>query len=97
MRGYMYFTGPQFETPAEIRAARLLGADAVGMSTATEAIVARHAGLLVCGLSLITNRAAGLSNQAITLEEVRMTAAQAASRFTALIDTLVKKLAQETP
>lgn len=57
---YMWFSGPSFETPAEIRAARILGADAVGMSTAPETILARHAGMKVAALSLMTNYAAGL-------------------------------------
>lgn len=57
---YMWFSGPSFETPAEIRAARVLGADAVGMSTAPETILARHAGMKVAALSLMTNYAAGL-------------------------------------
>lgn len=57
---YIWFSGPSFETPAEIRAARALGADAVGMSTAPETILARHAGLKVAALSLMTNYAAGL-------------------------------------
>src|SRR5262245_23701589 len=57
---YIFFSGPSFETPAEIRAARVLGADAVGMSTAPETILARHAGLKVVALSLMTNYAAGL-------------------------------------
>ncbi|MGQ0580758.1 MAG: purine-nucleoside phosphorylase [Reyranella sp.] len=57
---YMWFSGPSFETPAEVRAARVLGADAVGMSTAPETILARHAGMKVAALSLMTNYAAGL-------------------------------------
>jgi purine nucleoside phosphorylase len=57
---YIFFSGPSFETPAEIAAARVLGADAVGMSTVPETILARHAGLRVAALSLVTNTAAGL-------------------------------------
>jgi purine nucleoside phosphorylase len=57
---YIWFSGPSFETPAEIRAARALGADAVGMSTAPETILARHAGMKVVGLSVMTNYAAGI-------------------------------------
>ncbi|MCA0244724.1 MAG: purine-nucleoside phosphorylase [Proteobacteria bacterium] len=63
---YAWFLGPQFETPAEIRMARLLGAQAVGMSTVPETILARHAGMKVMGLSLLTNMAAGMDRQALS-------------------------------
>ena len=67
---YMYFPGPQYETPAEIRAARLLGADAAGMSTVPEVIAARHCGMEILGFSLATNMAAGILDQPLTEEEV---------------------------
>ncbi len=68
---YMWFPGPSFETPAEIRAARTLGADAVGMSTVPETILARYFGLRVSGLSTITNFAAGMSGTALSHEETK--------------------------
>ena len=63
---YAWFLGPQFETPAEIRMAQLIGAQAVGMSTVPETILARHAGMRVLALSLITNMAAGLSDESLS-------------------------------
>src|SRR5262249_40976885 len=75
---YIWFCGPSFETPAEIRAARVLGADADGMSTAAETMPARHAGMKVVGLSLMTNYAAGLVAGPITHEQT-MAAAKAAA------------------
>ena len=67
---YFFFPGPQFETPAEIRAARILGGDAAGMSTAPEALTAAHCGIPVLGLSVMVNMAAGILEQPITLEEM---------------------------
>lgn len=86
---YMWFRGPMFETPAEIRMARTLGADLVGMSTVPEAIAARHMGADVLGVSLVTNLAAGMSGQRLTAEEVIETADEAAGRFAALFDELL--------
>src|SRR6185503_21119060 len=67
---YIGLTGPSYETPAEIRAFRAIGADAVGMSTVAEAIVARHMGIEVLGISCISNMAAGILPQQLTEEEV---------------------------
>ena len=81
---YMYFPGPQYETPAEIRAARLLGADAVGMSTVPETIVAAHCGMKGLGFTLCTNMAAGVLDQPLSGEEVIEAGKVAAPRFSAL-------------
>ncbi|MBR5519857.1 MAG: purine-nucleoside phosphorylase [Clostridia bacterium] len=86
---YAQLTGPQFESPQEIRALGILGADAVGMSTAVEAIAANHMGMKICGISCVSNKAAGLSKQPLTHEEVQETAARKSRQFTALVhDTL---------
>ena len=82
---YFYCTGPQYETPAEIRAVRLLGGDAVGMSTVPEAIAARHCGMNTLGISLITNMAAGILDVLLSEQEVLDAAAEASKRFTALV------------
>ena len=82
---YMYFPGPQYETPAEIRAARILGADAVGMSTVPEVLTAGHCGMRVLGLTLLTNMAAGILDQPLSEEEVLTAADAARDRFTRLI------------
>ena len=82
---YLQTTGPNFETPAEIKAFRALGADAVGMSTACEAVAAHHMGLKVCGISCISNLAAGISKSPLTHEEVQEMADRAAPKFKALV------------
>ena len=82
---YLQTAGPQFETPAEIRAFRTLGADAVGMSTAVEAIAARHAGMRVVAISCISNLAAGLSPTPLTHEEVQEAGLACREKFTALV------------
>ena len=82
---YLQTTGPNFETPAEIRAFGALGADVVGMSTACEAVAARHMGVKVCGISCISNLAAGISKAPLTHEEVQEMADKSAPRFKALV------------
>lgn len=82
---YLQVTGPQYETPAEIRMYQRLGADAVGMSTVCEAICARHMGMEVCGLSCITNMAAGLGTKPLSHEEVQETADRVAAQFQSLL------------
>ena len=89
---YLAVLGPSFETPAEIRAFRTLGATLVGMSTVHEVIVARHMGLEVLGLSLVTNSAAGVSAEVINHEEVMEIGRQVESRFTALLTTILPNL-----
>lgn len=86
---YLAATGPSFETPAEIRAFAALGADAVGMSTVPEAIVARKLGLRVLGISCITNAAAGLSQSPLTHEEVSETAGRVRPQFADLLEAAV--------
>lgn len=88
---YMFMPGPQFETPAEIRAIRALGADAVGMSTVTEALTAAHLGMRVLGMSLITNMAAGvLENRPVSSDEVDETGESAALYFKAILREIVR-------
>jgi len=86
---YLGLLGPSYETPAEIRMARLLGADAVGMSTVMEVIAARHAGMRILGISCITNMAAGILPQPLTEEEVIDTAARVSGEFAALLRGIV--------
>ena len=89
---YLAVLGPSFETPAEIRAFRILGADLVGMSTVHEVIVARHMGLKVLGLSLVTNFAAGVTPALIHHEEVMEIGRLAEVRFTALLQAILPQL-----
>lgn len=86
---YMMYSGPSYETPAEIRAFRALGADAVGMSTVPEAIIARHCGMRVMGVSCITNMAAGVLHQALNHAEVVEAAAKARGNFTRLLELMI--------
>ncbi len=86
---YMMFTGPSFETPAEIRFARVIGADAVGMSTVPEAIIAGHAGREVIGISFLSNLAAGILDQAVTGEEVMEAAEGIKDTFARVLDLAI--------
>ena len=86
---YYFFTGPQFETPAEIRAVRILGADAVGMSTVTEALTAAHCGMPLLCLSVMTNMAAGVLDRPLTDSEVDETAKTISTRFAAYVRRIV--------
>ena len=88
---YLAVTGPSFETPAEIRAFAALGADAVGMSTVQETILARHCGLRVAGISAITNLAEGLTDELLSHEQTLEAAAQAARDLTRLLLELVPR------
>ncbi|HEX5283004.1 MAG TPA: purine-nucleoside phosphorylase [Bryocella sp.] len=90
---YLAVLGPSYETPAEIRAFRTLGADLVGMSTVHEVTVARHMGVEVLGLSLVTNMAAGVSDQAIHHEEVMETGKRVEAQFTSLVKALIPQVA----
>ncbi len=89
---YVQFRGPQYETPAEVRMARVLGGDLVGMSTALEAVAARHAGLEVLGISLVTNAAAGISPSPLAHEEVIAAGRAAAERCGRLLADVVGRI-----
>ncbi len=86
---YVQLTGPCYETPAEVRACRTLGGDAVGMSTACEAIAASHMGMEVCGISCITNMAAGMTTEKLNHAEVQETADRVADQFKNLITEII--------
>ena len=89
---YRWFNGPCYETPAEIRLARILGADAVGMSTVPETIVARHCGIRVLGVSCITNMAAGILDQPLCHEEVTEVANRVRTTFRSLLDAVIEAM-----
>lgn len=91
---YIQLTGPQFESPTEVRMCHLLGADAIGMSTACEAIAANHMGLKVCGISCISNLGAGMTDQPLTHAEVQETADRVAPLFKQLITASIIEIAQ---
>jgi len=87
---YSYCKGPSFESPAEIRALRAMGADAVGMSTVPEVIVARHMGIRILGISCITNMAAGVLDQPLSHEEVMETGKQVEQKFSGLVSDIIE-------
>lgn len=91
---YAQLTGPSFESPAEIRMMRTLGCDAVGMSTVVEAIAANHMGMKICGISCISNLAAGMTMNPLTHEEVQEAADMAAPNFKRLVTETVKGMKQ---
>ncbi len=89
---YTWFTGPSYESPAEIEMVRRIGGDLVGMSTVPEAVALTHMGRRVGAISLVTNLAAGTSDEPVTHEEVQEAAALAKAKFTLLIDSLLPRL-----
>ena len=89
---YLQFTGPNYESPAEVRMSRILGADAVGMSTTCEAVAANHMGMKICGISCISNMAAGIIDQPLNHKEVQEAADQAAPLFKKLVTESVRRI-----
>lgn len=89
---YIQLSGPQFETPAEVRMAKMLGADAVGMSTVCEAIAANHMGMKICGISCISNLACGLSDQPLSHKEVQEVGDRVAPDFKRLVTEILSRL-----
>ena len=89
---YLQTSGPNFESPAEIRMYAVCGADAVGMSTACEAIAARHAGIRVCGISCISNMASGLSDEELSHLDVQAVADQRSGEFQRLVTRIIEKM-----
>ena len=92
---YMQFSGPSFETPAEVRMAHILGADAVGMSTACEAVAGRHCGMRICGISCISNLGAGLSEEPLSDEDVKVVANRVAPLFKKLVTEAILRIGRE--
>ena len=88
----MWFTGPTYETPAEIKLSQILGADAVGMSTVPEVIVANHEGIKVLGISCITNMAAGILDQPLNHQEVVETSLRVKDNFETLVLEILKNM-----
>ena len=91
---YIQLTGPAFETPAEVRMCRTLGADAVGMSTACEAIAANHMGMKICGISCISNLGCGMTENPLTHEEVQETADRVSPLFRSLVTESIKAMGE---
>lgn len=91
---YIQLSGPNFETPAEVKMCRLLGADAVGMSTACEAIAANHMGMKICGISCISNLGCGMTEEPLSHTEVQETADRVAPLFKQLITTSIRKISE---
>ena len=91
---YLQLTGPSYESPAEVRMLHTLGADAVGMSTAVEAVAANHMGMKICGISCVCNLAAGLSPQPLSHQEVQEAAAKASPLFKKLVTASILKFGQ---
>lgn len=89
---YAFLTGPSYETPAEIRACRIIGADAVGMSTVPEVVAANHCGIKTAGISCITNMAAGILDQPLNHKEVIETAERVKESFSKLIKSVVENI-----
>ncbi len=89
---YIQLTGPNFESPAEVRMCQTLGADAVGMSTACEAIAANHMGMKICGISCISNLGCGLTDQPLSHKDVQTAADRTAPLFKALVSTSIKAI-----
>lgn len=93
---YTQLTGPSYESPAEIRMLRLLGCDAVGMSTVAEAIAANHMGMKICGISCISNLAAGMTASPLSHKEVQEAADMAAPNFKKLVTEVVQSMGEQT-
>ncbi len=92
---YIQLTGPNYESPAEVRMCRTLGADAVGMSTACEAIAANHMGMMICGISCISNMGCGITANPLTHKEVQETADRVAPLFKQLVTASIKNIAEK--